>query len=282
MTFDEFFTANNGKSVETEDPTNLYQCMDLAFAWCDAMGVPRETIRHLNAFEVWTQPIDITLQYFDFIPNTPMGAPKAGDLVIFNQGVGPSGHISIATGNGDPKGFTSFDQNWNGVASAQLVNHIYTDVYGWLHKKEAQVDAFLTNVATELQVPATEDAVMNKLDTLVSSHETSVQKDEQISSLLSQVSALQGTNSTETNNMNPPEFLSNVGQKIRVIAILISFWRLLEGKKTVIVGMLMMAIGLLQGDWKIVLEGLGIIGLRATVLGNQTTSGGPASSLLTN
>lgn len=39
----------------------------------------------------------------------------------------------------------------------------------------------------------------------------------------------------------------------------------LKGKKTYIVGLLMMALGLLQGDTVLMLEGLGLITLRAGV-----------------
>lgn len=39
-------------------------------------------------------------------------------------------------------------------------------------------------------------------------------------------------------------------------------WDFLKGKKTFIVAILMIALGLLQGDNKMILEGLGFIGLR--------------------
>ena len=39
----------------------------------------------------------------------------------------------------------------------------------------------------------------------------------------------------------------------------------LSGKKTYIVGILMIALGLLQGDNQLILEGLGLLSLRAGI-----------------
>ena len=143
--FNQFFQTYNGKPVEMEDPNALDQCFDLAFAWVDWINVPRETIRHPNAYQIWTEPQDITLQYFDYIPNTPNGCPKIGDIIIFNQGVGSAGHVCISNGVGDANGFTSFDQNWSGAQFAKLVTHVYTNVYGWLRVKETTDQQTLIN-----------------------------------------------------------------------------------------------------------------------------------------
>lgn len=143
---DEFISINNGKPLEVEDPSNRDQCFDLALGWCDALGIPRETIRHLNASEIWTDPTDLAVQYFDFIPNTPNGIPQKGDIVVFS---GKVGHVSVATGKGDSNTFESWDENWDTahfnagidpktgllIPICRFLTHQYNDVLGWLHPK---------------------------------------------------------------------------------------------------------------------------------------------------
>src|SRR4030042_82719 len=74
--------------VEVNDPTNAYQCMDLAYAFCDFISIPRDTIRHLFAYQVYTEPNDLTIKYFEMIPNTSNGVPQCGDLVVFSKDIG--------------------------------------------------------------------------------------------------------------------------------------------------------------------------------------------------
>ena len=133
--FTQFFNTWNGKPCEVNDPTNKNQCMDLAYAWIDMLKIPRETIGHLYAYQVYTQPKDSTRQYFDLIPNTPTGVPQLGDLVVFGTKVGIAGHICISTGKGNTNQFESFDQNWNGKQYGTLVQHNYNGVLGWLYPK---------------------------------------------------------------------------------------------------------------------------------------------------
>lgn len=185
--FADFVTKNNGQPVEVEDPSALDQCMDLAFAWCDFIGVDRATIRHQYAYQIWTQPIDLTVQIFDYIPNTPNGVPKEGDIVVFNQSVGSAGHVSIATGVGDSNGFQSFDQNWSGASYAKLVNHVYTSVSGWLHKKDTQLDPVILSqsdsfiaICTLLNVAASKDLAIAEVNKLISIEDAAPAKDKQI------------------------------------------------------------------------------------------------------
>lgn len=135
MTFEDFYNQYNGKPVEKEDPTALDQCMDLIFAWVDALQVPRETVRHPVAYQVWTIPTALTNQYFTLIPNTPTGIPQKGDIIVFGTNVGPSGHVCIANGTGDTNTFKSFDQNWNGHRFATTETHDYNGCMGWLRLK---------------------------------------------------------------------------------------------------------------------------------------------------
>lgn len=124
----------NSQPVEAEDPSNKDQCMDWAFKYCDELGIPRETIRHLRAFEAWTIPNDLTLQYFDYIPNTANGVPKLGSIAIFDNKVGPSGHISVVQ-KADVNSVVSLDQNWNGHSYCEYISHPYDNILGWLYPK---------------------------------------------------------------------------------------------------------------------------------------------------
>ena len=96
-----FVAEWNNKPLEVEDPSNRDQCMDLALGWCDALGIPREAIRHLYAYQVFTEPNDVTRQYFDLIPNSNSLVVEAGDLAVWRangQQTGAAGHIDLGLG----------------------------------------------------------------------------------------------------------------------------------------------------------------------------------------
>lgn len=139
--FNQFFNIWNGKFCEVSDPSNLNQCMDLCYAWCDFLNIPRDTIRHLFAYEVFTQPLDITLKYFEHVPNTPAGIPPVGSLVVFSKDIGgTAGHIAISSGRGDTNNFESFDQNFGTDKHCRLVSHGYSAVLGWLTPRQEEMD----------------------------------------------------------------------------------------------------------------------------------------------
>lgn len=144
--FNQMVATHNGQPWEVEDPGAKDQCFDLALGWCDILGIPRETIRHPFASQIWTNPLDITLQYFEFIPNTPNGIPQKGDVVVF---AGNVGHVSVAFGKGDSNTFDSFDENWDtihyhdnqGNPICRTVTHDYKQVLGWLRPRIQSVQA---------------------------------------------------------------------------------------------------------------------------------------------
>lgn len=136
--FNRWFSQVDGRAIEAEDSSNYAQCFDLAFNWCDFLKIPRDTIRHLYAYQIFKNPNPDTTQYWDLVVNTPTGVPKVGDLVIFGTYVGVAGHVCVFK-EGDAMSFRSEDQNWAGVQRARIVNHNYNGVLGWLHPKTAQV-----------------------------------------------------------------------------------------------------------------------------------------------
>ena len=124
------YALNQG--VEVSDKSNVYQCMDLAYNFCLFLNVPKKTIQHLHAYEVYKLPNETTKEFFELIPNTATFVPQQGDLCVFGKEVGVSGHISIATGKGDTKTFESLDQNWGGVSKSVYIIHKYGGKEGLL------------------------------------------------------------------------------------------------------------------------------------------------------
>lgn len=146
--FEKFFKKWNGKPCEVNDPSNINQCMDLAYAFCDELGVTRDTIRHLYASEIYTKPNDLTVKFFELIPNTAMFVPKVGDICIFKGGT--AGHVSIANGEGDTNTFKSFDQNWNTTADDKnnkclIIAHAYDNLLGVLRFRMPTAPAEITD-----------------------------------------------------------------------------------------------------------------------------------------
>lgn len=124
------------QGVEISDKTNVYQCMDLAYAFCLFLHVPKDTVRHLYAYQIFTSPNDITNEYFQIIPNDDSFIPQEGDIGVFNKtNSNIAGHVCICTGNGNTKTFKSLDQNWAGQSKVSEVTHDYINFLGVLRPK---------------------------------------------------------------------------------------------------------------------------------------------------
>lgn len=164
ISYEDFIKANLGKSVEREDPTNVDQCVDWAFAYLDdVLGVPRSAIRHLRAYQIWTDATDETRKYFDLIPNTATNTPQKGDLVVFDTTVGVSGHICLASGNvSGVDTFQSTDENWNGHLYIEYIWHSYNGVLGWLRPKTVTTTPIPTPSASGGALPANYGDIIKK------------------------------------------------------------------------------------------------------------------------
>lgn len=166
--YNDFYNLVNGKFIETEDASNYAQCMDLAFKWLDFLNIPRDTIRHLYAYQVWTNPFDSTRLYFDLIPNTVTNVPQVGDIPVFGQLVGVAGHISIAAPGSNSNDLVSLDQNWGYPKSTRLVTHTkYTGVLGWLHPKMVETPVTIQEVHDIVWSSDNNDNKMYKLQQLI-------------------------------------------------------------------------------------------------------------------
>lgn len=152
--FNKLFSLYNNQSVEAEDPTALDQCMDLAFKYCDLLGIDRAAIRHQYAYQIWSSPTALTRQYFDLFPNTATFIPQTGDVAVFGAVSGiPVGHVSVVGIGSNVNDLTTFDENWdtihyyhtvviNGVATRvpycrTVVHSKYYGCVGFLRPKVA-------------------------------------------------------------------------------------------------------------------------------------------------
>jgi hypothetical protein len=129
-----FIDNIGGNFVEISYREAIYQCMDLAYAWVFALDIPKSTIQHLYAYEVYTKPRSITKEYFDLLKNTPDFIPQAGDLAVWKGGT--AGHIGICTGEGDVNFFKVFEQNNPLGSNAQVHNRSYVNIIGFLRPKQ--------------------------------------------------------------------------------------------------------------------------------------------------
>lgn len=130
----DFININVNKKVEVNDPTNYAQCFDLVIAWCDYLGIPR-VFPHLHAYQIYTIWEGAKTQYFDRIVNTPDAVPREGDIPVWGNGYGPSGHTAVALGGGNTNAFNAFSQN-DPVNSASIIRtYNYNNVLGWLRPK---------------------------------------------------------------------------------------------------------------------------------------------------
>ena len=124
MTYSDFKNKYNGKGIDF-DGWYGYQCMDLAHQYAtEVVGI--DFAPAPAAKDVWKQnPMG-----YEKIPNTPTGVPQQGDIIVWNEEVGPYGHIAIFD-NGDVNKFQSFDQNWPTGSLCHIQDHSYKGVAGW-------------------------------------------------------------------------------------------------------------------------------------------------------
>ncbi len=145
----QFVSNLNGQFVEVSDKRNVYQCMDLAYLWVFALGIPKTTVQRLYAYEVFTKANDFTREHFDVIPNEKDTIPQDGDLAIFKGG--KAGHIAIALGGGTTSKFIRFEQNKPLGTNAHIQEGTYYNILGFLRPKNVIIDSIPQWLKTLLQ-----------------------------------------------------------------------------------------------------------------------------------
>lgn len=217
--FEQFVSNLNGQYVEVSYRPAAYQCMDLAYVWAFALGVPKATIQHDSAYKVWDNANDLTREYFDLIPNTPDAIPQDGDIVVWNNKYGPYGHIGIALGGGTTNRFKVFEQNNPLGTNAHVQERGYTNVSGWLRFKKQVTSTpqwlinFLTennlNLNSESEIRAIfdkakkyDDEITNLKEQVKSANETLSDKALEVSLLTDQKTSLENKIQELTERLN--------------------------------------------------------------------------------
>ena len=136
-----FLKSYLNKQVEY-DGVAYYQCVDYVKLYLNkcfhlkpgSWGNAKEYYLQFNNSK-WAGYKDMN-KYFTRIEGKVQ--PKFGDIVVFN---GTYGHIGVADGNSDNKGFWMYEQNWNSKNYVQKNRHFYTDMLGVLRPKFWTVNA---------------------------------------------------------------------------------------------------------------------------------------------
>ena len=146
----QFISNLNGQFVEVSYKPAAYQCMDLAYNWVFALDIPKATVQHGAAYEVWSKASDLTREYFDLIPNKLETIPEEGDLVVWNNKYGPYGHIAIVISASQTR-MKVFEQNNPSGTNSHIQERTYTNVSGFLRPKNTKVEGTPIWLKTLLQ-----------------------------------------------------------------------------------------------------------------------------------
>lgn len=144
-------TIGNFQEVSYEKAP--FQCMDLAYEWVFCLDIPKSTIQHLYAYEVFTKPNDLTREYFEIIPNTKSFIPQDGDLAVYKGG--EAGHIAIALGGGNTSKFLQYEQNKPLGTNPHIGESNYANCLGFLRPKVMAIPEplkWLTGMFLELGI----------------------------------------------------------------------------------------------------------------------------------
>lgn len=122
---EDFIREHDGKKIDYDGAYGA-QCVDVIKFWFKKLGLP---IPRGNGNQYAQNADGIRVKY---VKNTPTGVPKPGDVVVWNTGIGPYGHVAIFV-EGDTRSFRSFDQNYPLNTACHIQSHSYNHVDGWLH-----------------------------------------------------------------------------------------------------------------------------------------------------
>lgn len=140
----QFILNTQGQFIEVSYREAIYQCMDLVYNWVFCLGLPKETIQHQYAFQVFTEPNDLTREYFEIIKNSDSFIPQDGDIGVF-QG-GEAGHIVVCLSGGTTATFPCFEQNSPLGRHAHITtNKKYYNFMGVLRPKLNKLDFIISD-----------------------------------------------------------------------------------------------------------------------------------------
>lgn len=137
MDLKQFIQKYNNKSIDF-DGMYSSQCVDLFNQYLvEVLNIqnPIQMFPVVSAYQIWD--VSKNNKNFTRIANEPYTIPQAGDIVVWNQGVGKHGHVAIIE-SATLMDFISFDQNWipskkiDKPSVCKLVKHNYDHVIGFL------------------------------------------------------------------------------------------------------------------------------------------------------
>lgn len=166
ISFDDFIKKYTNVGVDTDGAFGG-QCMDLMHKYCqEVLGLADLSIlAQSNAKSVWTNFPNVKgHELFTQIPNTPIGVPLKGDIMLYD--FNPDGHVDMFI-QGDVNSFRSFSQNFPTGSKSIVVNHPnYNGVYGWLRIKPSEPMATITQKELDNIIKARDDNYNNWQNTL--------------------------------------------------------------------------------------------------------------------
>ena len=153
LTLEQFENEWAGHYISLLKPGK--QCFDVVAAWTDNLGIPHapsglSPFPFLSAYQIYFNFGSFQSQYFTQIPNGPLNAPQAGDIIVFKPDFNSyykngikilgDGHCGIATGRANLFNFDIFEQNDPLGGPCQIKTYGYgylspAGIYGWLHPK---------------------------------------------------------------------------------------------------------------------------------------------------
>jgi len=134
MTLQDFITQYTGKTLGYPDGQYVGECLSLVKRYFkEKYNFSPPPSGSNSAYGYWSNFPNPLPQYFKKVERSPGVLPKSGDIPIWKPTPNnPFGHIDICIDdNATTKGFTGFDQNWDG-RHAHIQAHDYTNVVGWL------------------------------------------------------------------------------------------------------------------------------------------------------
>ena len=148
--FNLMVSEHLNRKWEVVDATNPNQCFDVVVGWADYLGKPRSFL-HLNAYQIWTNPTQLTRDNYELIANNPFNSPKRGDVVVWASTYnGGPGHTAVANGVGGILSFEAFSQN-DPLGSVCIIRkYNYGNVLGWLRPKVSEDNKFTVKQLTAL------------------------------------------------------------------------------------------------------------------------------------
>lgn len=155
MTLNEFINRHNGKKIDFDGAYGA-QCVDVIKFWFRDLGLPIPTG---NGYQYAKNADGVRVV---FVKNTPSGVPKPGDVIVWNKGIGPYGHVAIFV-EGNTNSFRSFDQNFPLNSACHIQSHDYKAVDGWLHP--VQLDAPVPPPPPPPAPPPVDPCAANKAET---------------------------------------------------------------------------------------------------------------------